>query len=392
MADATIASSWPEDGPTKLWQDSVGNGYGGASIHNGEVFLLDRVVGESDVLRCLDLNTGKEKWRFSYDAKGELPYPGSRSVPAVDEDYVWTVGPYGHMHCISRSTHKPVWSKNLAIIFEIDSLYFGIAQSPLLYKNTIIVATQGKLAGVVAFDKISGDPVWTSRKLKGGACYSSAMLGNIEGVDQVIALSIADRKDSTLTDEIVSFDAQTGEELWSYDSLKAYSINGPAVVLENNQILMGYYTYTTKWKIATMMLKVTKDEDKYTVKESFSVLNTGCSLHPPVVHNNYIYFNDNGRQGIMKCMSMAGEVVWTSDSIKYELGGMLLIGDYIVNQNGKNGDIHLIEATPEGYKELGKASFFDSEKSQAWSPLAFSDGKLIVRDNELVVCVDLESQ
>ena len=389
ILNTEISNSWPDDGPSILWADTVGKGYGGASIHSGEVFILDRVVGERDVLRCLDLDSGKELWRYSYESKGKLSFPGSRSVPAVDEDFVWIVGPFGQMHCISRDTHKPVWSKNLLEEFEADSMYYGISQSPLLYKSTIIVAPQGKKAGVVAFDKGSGKEVWTTRKLAGAQCYSSPSIGTIEGVDQVIMLSSYHRKDSTLTNEIVAFNAQTGKELWTYDRLYSFGIITPAVVLENNQVLITDCSYNGKYKPVTLLFEVFKNGDKYTVNELFLTEEAGCKMHPPVVHNGYIYLNDNGKPNSMKCLSMKGEVMWTSDSISFGLGGMILIGDLIINQNGKNGDIHLIEPSPEGYKELGNASFFSSEKSQAWAPLAYSRDKLIIRDNELIICVDI---
>ncbi|MCK4992104.1 MAG: hypothetical protein KAS29_16515, partial [Bacteroidales bacterium] len=87
-----------------------------------------------------------------------------------------------------------------------------------------------------------------------------------------------------------------------------------------------------------------------------------------------------------------GEVVWEEDSAPgFELGALILVNGLIISQNGKNGDIHLIEPSPEGYKEVGKASYFNSNKSQAWAPLAFSQGKLILRDLEKMVCVDLQN-
>jgi outer membrane protein assembly factor BamB len=386
-----ISINWPETGPEKLWEDTVGSGFGGASIHNGEVFILDRIDGEKDVLRCFDINTGKEMWRFSYEAKGESGYPGSRNIPAVDKDYVWTVGPFGHIFCISRATHQPVWNKNLFADFQVDSMQFGISQSPLLYKNLIIVAPQSKKAGIVAFDKITGDVVWTTRKLKGTPCYSSPTLGNIEGVDQVIMLSPYSKKDSTLTNEIAAFDAQTGKELWVYDRLHSFSIIAPAVVLENNRVLITDCSYNDKFSPVTMMFEVKKDGDKYAINELFLTQKAGCKMHPPVVHNGYIYLNNNGKPNSMECLSMKGEVMWTTDSINFEMGGLILVGDYIIAQNGKNGDLSLLQPSPDGYKELGKASLFHSNKSQAWSPLAYSNGKLVVRDNEKIVCVDLKN-
>ena len=94
----------------------------------------------------------------------------------------------------------------------------------------------------------------------------------------------------------------------------------------------------------------------------------------------------------MTCLTINGEEVWEKGSApNFELGGLIMIDGLIINQNGKNGDIYLIEPTPKGYREISKASFFDSKKSQAWAPLAFSKGKLIVRDMEKMVCVALKN-
>ncbi len=92
----------------------------------------------------------------------------------------------------------------------------------------------------------------------------------------------------------------------------------------------------------------------------------------------------------MVCMTLGGELTWEQDSVPgFEMGGMILINELIINQDGKTGDLVLIEPSPEGYKELGRVSPFPSEKSQAWAPLAFSQGRLVVRDMTKMVCLDL---
>ncbi len=114
------------------------------------------------------------------------------------------------------------------------------------------------------------------------------------------------------------------------------------------------------------------------------------SLHPLVFDNDHFYINNNGNPGELVCLNVKGEKVWEKGlAPDFEMGSVILVDGLIINQNGKNGDIHLIEPSPEGYKELGKASFFDSAKSQARSPMAFSNGKLLIRNLEKMVCVDL---
>ena len=94
ISGSEILKSWEEKGPKELWSFPLGVGYGGASIYGDEVFILDRSSGESDILRCIDLLSGEEKWSYSYEAKGEISFPGSRAVPTVDKNYIWSVGPH----------------------------------------------------------------------------------------------------------------------------------------------------------------------------------------------------------------------------------------------------------------------------------------------------------
>jgi len=78
-----INRSWPQEGPDVLWTVSLGEGFGGAAVSEGKVYVLDRVNNQKDVLRCLDLASGKEEWTYSYDAPGQVDHNGSRSVPTV---------------------------------------------------------------------------------------------------------------------------------------------------------------------------------------------------------------------------------------------------------------------------------------------------------------------
>lgn len=386
-----ILYEWPEDGPTKVWEKKLGPGYGGASVFENEVFILDRKKGESDILRCLDLETGEEKWNYEYEAKGEIPYPGSRIVPCVGKNYVWTVGPHGHMYCIDKKTHQPVWNKDFQKEFEAKLPNWGFSQSPLIYNKLVIVAPQGKKGGVTAFDKISGELVWKSRALTGHNWHVSPLLASYGEKDQVIIISPYDRKDSTYTQEVVSFDANTGEELWVYHGLESFSTIAPPVVVENNKLFLTQCSYKGNYSPISIMLEIELDGEKFNVKEVFVSEEAGCKMHPGIVIDNYVYLNDNGNPNEMVCLSMKGERVWEKKSApNFEMGSMIKVGNYIINQNGKNGDIHLIEPSSDGYKELGKASFFSSKKSQAWAPMAFSNGKLLVRDMEKMVCVDLQ--
>ncbi|MDR2921501.1 MAG: PQQ-binding-like beta-propeller repeat protein, partial [Tannerella sp.] len=103
-----LLRSWTEKGPDVLWSVNVGIGYGGPVAKDGKVYLLDRDDEAGDMMRCFNLQTGEELWKFSYDSPGSVSFPGSRSVPVVDDKHVYSCGPNGDLYCIDIKTHKPV--------------------------------------------------------------------------------------------------------------------------------------------------------------------------------------------------------------------------------------------------------------------------------------------
>ena len=108
-----LLRTWPQEGPKVLWTVPMGAGFGGPAVSGGHVYVLDRDEKVGDTLRVLDLATGKELWTYAYDAPGSFMFAGSRMMPTVDGEYVYTVGPMGDLHAISTKTRKPAWRKNI---------------------------------------------------------------------------------------------------------------------------------------------------------------------------------------------------------------------------------------------------------------------------------------
>jgi outer membrane protein assembly factor BamB len=188
-----LLRSWPEKGPEVLWSANLNRGYGGPVVKNGKVYLLDREDEVGDIMKCFDLQTGKELWKFNYDSPGELPFPGSRSIPIVDDRYVYSCGPNGDLYCIDINTHKPVWNKNVWTDFGGKNLpTWGISQSPLIYGDLLLIAPQAPQAGVVAYNKTTGNVVWKTPKLGGETItdnYVSPKVVKISGEDHIVLVT-----------------------------------------------------------------------------------------------------------------------------------------------------------------------------------------------------------
>ena len=172
-----LLRTWPAAGPKVLWTAPMGAGFGGAAVSDGKVYVLDLDEQVGDKLRVFDLSSGKELWSFAYDAPGAFMFAGSRTTPTVDGDLVYTSGPLGDLYAISTTSHKPVWHKNVWKDFGGGELpRWAIVQHPLVYGDLVIAAAQTSQAGVVAFDKNSGELKWKSAPLSGAAGHSLALL------------------------------------------------------------------------------------------------------------------------------------------------------------------------------------------------------------------------
>ena len=129
-----LARSWPVNGPRVLWTRQLGEGFGSASINESRVYILDRVEDSRDVLRCLDLGTGRGIWTFSYEAPGKLSHNGSRSAPTIDEKSIYIV--IKKCGCIELSAHRqpPIY-----FMFKISAKFFNECRLGMVRKFIVFM-------------------------------------------------------------------------------------------------------------------------------------------------------------------------------------------------------------------------------------------------------------
>lgn len=400
-----LLRSWPEKGPEVLWTVAVGIGYGGPVIKGGKVYLLDRDDKVGDNLRCLDFSNGKELWNSAYDAPGSVMFPGSRSVPIVDGNHVYSCGPYGDLYCIDITTHKPVWNKNVWKDFGGGRIpIWAITQCPLIYGDLLIVASQAPEAGVVAYDKLTGTVVWKTPNL-GNETYVSPAVVKVDGKDHVVMVTSSTNRigHPELADalgNVVGIEPLTGKILWKYDKWQCHISVPSAVDAGDNKVLVvgGY-------ELGAVMIKVEKKADgSYGTTEVFRTVEFGDQTKPPILHNGYFYaqYGTNSRNDGLACMSMDGKIMWkTRRSPQFNKGSMILVDGLLLATDGRK-TLYLIEPDPSGFKPLASAEVLaeggtGSENdplasrvggsTQNWAPLALSDGKLLIRDQSRLKCV-----
>jgi outer membrane protein assembly factor BamB len=399
-----ILRTWAEKGPEVLWTAAVGRGFGGPVIQDGKVYLLDRDDKVGDKLRCLDFSNGKELWNFAYDAPGTVMFPGSRSVPTVDGQRIYTCGHNGDLYCFDSKMHKPLWNKNVWKDFGGDKTpFWAITQCPLVYGDLLIVASQAPEAGVVAFDKLTGNVKWKTPPL-GLISYASPALVKIDGKDHVVMVTSSTNPFQRVNpvDElgtIVGIEPLTGAVLWKFDKWECHIPVASAVDAGNNQVLLvgGY-------ELGALMIKVERKPDGgFATAELFRTKEFGDQTKPPLRHKGHFYaqYGTNSRRDGMVCMSMTGEILWkTKRAPDFNKGSMILADGLILASDGARS-LYLIDPDPSGYKQLASAELFPEAaagaendmasrvggRNQNWAPLALADGKLLMRDQSQLKCV-----
>jgi outer membrane protein assembly factor BamB len=376
-AEEGLARTWPVDGPKVLWTIPVGPGYGGAAICEGKVYLLDRVDRKRDVLRVLDLATGKEDWTFGYDAPGDIDHDGSRSTPAVTAKQVFTVGPFGDFYCLDLATHQVVWKKNLVSDYATKLPRWSVAQSPVLYKNLVLVAPQADQAGIVAFEQETGKERWHSASI-GPMAYGSPMLVRLQGVEQFVIVNSVG---------VASVSAEDGKVLWKY----AHECKIP---IPNVTVMGGGRLFVTgAYMAGSSVILPSRQGESWAVKELGRNEHVGGHCHPALAFKDHAYVlcNVNERSDGMVCFDAQCQVVWqTKNNPNLDKGGSILTADGLIYvMDGRTGELHIVEPSPEGFKTLAKTKLLDGR--EIWGPLALASGKLVIRDQKQMKCVDISN-
>ncbi len=400
---------WITADPKPNWSVELHEGFGGAAIFDDEVFVLDRDPAEADLLLCLDLKSGSEKWRFRFEHAGILPHSGSRGVPLVEKDAVYFIGGLGDVHRINKTTGEAEWTVSIQDRYGALPPKWGWAQSPLIVGEVLIAAAMSEEAGLVGLDKSTGKELWRTRAF--GDSHSSPTTLTLDGVEQVVFIATERDGDGGIGTTI-SVDPQSGSTLWDTSIyFNKIPIPFPTKITDEQVFLTGGYGN------GSAMLAFTKGAPDWEVEEQFS-LEIGTQMHQPFLIDDHLYLlaNENAnhkgearKTGGLMCLNLDGETIWhTGDSPFMGRGNMIRVNDHLLIQDGETGFLRLVAPSPQGYRELGMIDVFGKQDEveamiakqakrkfvrlpdfKLWSPMAIGQDHLILRGQEQLICYRL---
>lgn len=376
-SETGLLRTWPADGPRRVWATDVCLGYAGAAIHSGRVYFNDYDRKTSEwLVRCLSLDDGSELWRHAEKKRIRPNHGITRTVPAVDGQRVFSLDPKCVFHCLDAATGKELWKKNLVREYKsrIPPWYAG--QCPLIESDRVILAPVGKSL-LVALNKETGATIWqTPNPDKLLLSHASIMPARIGGVRQYLFATLKGP---------MGVSAETGELLWSYPFKFNVSVPTSPLAIGDGRIFL-----TSCYNAGSAMIRVERGGDPFTASEVFRLAPAtwNSEVHTPILFEDHLFAVGKKKRGLLTCLNLDGEIVWTSaGKASFGLGSFLLADGMFFVLEGKTGMLRLIAADTSEYKELASAQVLSGH--DVWGPMALSNGKLVLRDMTKMICIEV---
>ncbi len=383
----SLSDCWDEDPPRILWEIDMGEGHAGAAIRDGRVYVLDYDEdARRDALRCLSLADGREIWRREYDVDVRRNHGMSRTVPAVSDRYVVSIGPKGHVMGVDAISGELYWTLDLVRDFGAKIPMWYTGQCPLIVDEVAVLAPAGDEVLMLGVDCATGEILWqTPNPYELEMSHSSIMPAAFDGIPMFVYSALGGMVGVGASNETL------GNILW-YAPQWDRSVMAPSpIVFEDGRLFV-----TAGYGGGSMLLKVVRGDDGFQVETMKTFRpNQGFASEQqtPVVVDGHMFGilpNDAGplrNQLVCVHPDDPGNFVWTSGRENRFGLGPYLVADGKLYVLRDDGVLVMLRATAEAYHELGRKQLIDGH--DAWGPMALVDGRLVLRDDTRMLCVDL---
>jgi len=360
-----------------LWDIDIGRGHSSVSVKDnylytmgGKMVITGKDTTFTDIVYCLDANTGKEIWRYSYPTQWQN-FPGPASTPTVDGDKVYTFSRDGDLFCFHARNGRVVWGKNIVSEGLAPIPDWGFCASPVV-EGDLLLINAGKSG--LALDKQTGRIEWRSENTPGNLATPVVFDHQNHRVAAILG-----------NNTLYLIDVKTGSEIWSY---RWETSNTDPIPFGNKLFLTGYDGGAAVLENGTEQPKVIWQKKRIRCR----------TWQNYIVIDGYAYgFGLVRRKQPLQCIDLAtGEVKWRQEMDDW--GSLMAAGDKLIILDG-DGDLRIAKASPESYQEISSAkvlrmehwqSYPQNELKCCWTTPVLVNGKIYARDTwGGLVCVDV---
>jgi outer membrane protein assembly factor BamB len=395
-----LLKEWPKDGPPLAWKvKGLGGGYSAPAIAAGRIYGMSN-RGADEVVWALSETDGKELWATRVGAPIPQRMPqgkeGPGCTPTVDGERLYVLGLGGDLTCLQIDNGKIVWQRSLTREFGGRSPMWSYRESPLVDGDRVVCTPGGPDATMAALDKATGKTIWTSKVPGGdgggrggfapsGAGYASAIAIDCAGQRQYVQLT-----GTTL----LGVAAADGKVLWRYDKpANTNRINCTTPLYHDGMVFA-----TSAYGAGGGLVKLTKDGEGG-VKAEEVYFNRRLQNHHGgmVVIDGCLYGANGGNEGgFLVCLDfLTGKILWDERDKPSRSGvkkGGLAVADGRIYYLQEDGTMLLIEPSPKAYVERGRFKHPDRSEAPDWTHPVVANGKLYLRDQDVLLCFDVKAK
>jgi outer membrane protein assembly factor BamB len=377
VAGVKLRRDWDQRPLKELWRHPIGLGWSGFSIV-GDVAFTQEQRGENECVVCYKVEDGTEVWVHADQVKLKIVElqgdDGPHATPEFHEGRLYTLGGTGLLNCLDARTGRKLWQRDILKDAggdgePVKNIEWGMSGSPLIVDNLVIASPGGfQDRATIAYDRLTGDIVWHGGNYQAG--YASPYLATLYGVRQVIIFH---------GEGIAGHDLASGRPLWNYEWKNTPKVNAAQpIAFDDGSVLFGCSYGVGSARIDLMQ----RDDKQWQTQLRWKTPKFRPKFNDFVLRDEFVYGLDDG---ILTCLHAGtGQQKWKNGRFGY--GQLLLVDDLLLILSEK-GELALVEAMPDAFREVARMQALDSI---CWNHLALAHGKLLVRNNHLAAAYDLE--
>jgi outer membrane protein assembly factor BamB len=394
-----LDTDWQARPPLEMWRREIGAGWSAFAVV-GNYAVTQEQRGDQELVTCYRMDTGEPVWahrdttRFDpADLAGGMGDVGPRATPTIHGDRVFTQGATGMVNCLDARTGHVLWAHDTVQKFGAAVTLWGKSGSPLVVDDMVVISVGGpanaaastagnappqqSASSLVAFDHETGAVRWAAGSRK--AAYASPVLAELAGERQILIVN-----ESFVT----AHRAADGKVLWEHPWGRANDQTASAsqpIPLSGDRIFL-----SKGYGVGASLLAVGRGaEGEFDVRPLWSppvkpVMKTKfCNV---VLRDGFVYGLDDV---LLECIELeSGNVRWKHRRRPaFGHGQIMLIGDLILVLS-EFGELALVQATPERYRELASIPVLN-DANVTWNNPAFAPPYLLVRNAREAACYRL---
>ena len=369
-----LLKEWPDEGPEMLWSfEGLGAGHGSVSIVGDRLFVLG-MPDTIGVIYSFDMQ-GDLIWQKEYGLEWSTNYVGTRSTPTIIDELLYFVSGQGVAYCMDVETGEFIWSVDMQKKFGGREIRWGMAESPLLDGDRIILTPGGPEHNVVALDRFSGELIWTSRGNGEPSAYCSPILVEHNDSRLIVTMTSA---------SVIGIDADNGDALWRIEHRQGNKINANSPLYSDGRVYCASGSADTLE--GHVMIQLSEDGKKAEVgwrnEERFNLLG-GL-----ILHEGYLYSSTFNKKEFYCMDAGTGDLKYVSDQVS---GGAIIYADGLFYCYGTDGVLALVETDGTDCRVVSSFKV-PLGTGQHWAHPVINEGRLYMRHGDALICYNIAGQ